>query len=1142
MHDGIPEASFAGHGNKKKDAENKAAEEALKWLKNQDAYAVLMPQPADKSAWLNITKSFTENGRLLQKWIKQYYPHLTNSASESTIFVRKSLSQETLQSHEQLSLSSDGYCVSCLGFNPGIKAADLFELGPLVPSRAGPGAESGQAIAVLVPADGSAPSEVLLNVELGLTSQAATCLGLLPGHQGAVGKLQFHGRVGLKTSRLRHPAEYLNAVKAVGSPHVPTDTRIHSRRASHDGGDIDAVCNSNQEYKSSAQFDVQGAELASGLLSPGTQPMELGRTGVEGVGRRPLFAAAATSSTSPAPSQAGGVLNALTDQAGAASLAEVGKEISSDVEIKMRCDAPSSVAEDIGDVEADPGKRRRLSDHAVSEDTLTGRGVNQLHNEKCEQDMGGLGEPENVNLTSMGGVMPTADCSEDAALSLTLVNPVSEPVMYSILPDVHEDGVAWSTVKMNRVASWIVGQPVYGDVLLTRSRASMDKYGKALIRWHDYNLDDLWCTASAPFPSMMFARQLLQPQVALLPATYSQRLAARAVEIREMSPSRVASPTASNEKWPVFEVMGDVSILSEDIHEGGVVCTASAPSAMSGQVFTSSSEPCLDLELAEQQSSLRLLHLLEEEDARKLRDFTAFEILRDNQSLRGTQTGIVNITKKGNVSLPSSQPKSGNLVKVKYVISMKSSSLTVGNEISFQEMMPNQDVNDSETGPVQDTVIVEGTVSFLFGCFSVIPELERAVACIHVGGETQTEFMMALEGSSDPLHAFKRLPAQLTVQLLEVKQVGQGTGGGAGPNLFSPPLGLQRLRLVVGLVRDARPETFVDIGCGEGKLIEQFVTTLQDSQVCVSEMELDDSAANEQHTGEKVGISLHEKCGGSVEGRKLSHVFGLDVSEGGLKGAVKRLSKLPPGMIVQLQDNVVENYIQVAISPSGLQEVPLTTHGQPQVASQPVSISEGRGGVVTLGSDAQSAIKDLSGDAAETSTSSPSKVKLFLGSAFTQALQEPAAWGDLHGCDVATMVEVIEHLDPPLLEMVAPCLLGGLRPGMLVVTTPNWEYNQVMREAEKVQIAVGSGSKVGQYSWPGPPGRDGLALRCNDHRFEWTRCEFRSWAEDSARKYGYVVRFLDLGHCIEEPAVLQTMAKDEGVGAAVQIAVFTRCA
>jgi 3' terminal RNA ribose 2'-O-methyltransferase Hen1 len=99
----------------------------------------------------------------------------------------------------------------------------------------------------------------------------------------------------------------------------------------------------------------------------------------------------------------------------------------------------------------------------------------------------------------------------------------------------------------------------------------------------------------------------------------------------------------------------------------------------------------------------------------------------------------------------------------------------------------------------------------------------------------------------------------------------------------------------------------------------------------------------------------------------------------------------------------------------------------------------------------------------------------------------------LAGYDAAAVVEVVEHLDPPRLAAFGRVLFECARPHTVVLTTPNAEYNVKF---------------------------DGLAagaFRHRDHRFEWTRAEFRAWADGVARRYGYAVRFAPVGP--EDPAV-----------------------
>jgi len=108
-----------------------------------------------------------------------------------------------------------------------------------------------------------------------------------------------------------------------------------------------------------------------------------------------------------------------------------------------------------------------------------------------------------------------------------------------------------------------------------------------------------------------------------------------------------------------------------------------------------------------------------------------------------------------------------------------------------------------------------------------------------------------------------------------------------------------------------------------------------------------------------------------------------------------------------------------------------------------------------------------------------------------------------HGFDVATLVEVIEHIDPPRLSALELSLFGDARPRNVIVTTPNVEYNTLF-----------------ETMTPG-------TLRHGDHRFEWTRAEFAAWADGVAEQHGYSVRFEPLGPV------------DETLGAPSQMAVFT---
>lgn len=106
------------------------------------------------------------------------------------------------------------------------------------------------------------------------------------------------------------------------------------------------------------------------------------------------------------------------------------------------------------------------------------------------------------------------------------------------------------------------------------------------------------------------------------------------------------------------------------------------------------------------------------------------------------------------------------------------------------------------------------------------------------------------------------------------------------------------------------------------------------------------------------------------------------------------------------------------------------------------------------------------------------------------------------GYDAAVLMEVIEHVDEPRLPALARVVFGHAKPRTVVVTTPNVEHNVRYEGLE--------------------------GMRHPDHRFEWTRAQFRAWAEDICTRYGYRVRYEPVGD------------DDPEVGPPTQMAVFTR--
>jgi len=110
----------------------------------------------------------------------------------------------------------------------------------------------------------------------------------------------------------------------------------------------------------------------------------------------------------------------------------------------------------------------------------------------------------------------------------------------------------------------------------------------------------------------------------------------------------------------------------------------------------------------------------------------------------------------------------------------------------------------------------------------------------------------------------------------------------------------------------------------------------------------------------------------------------------------------------------------------------------------------------------------------------------------------------LSGFDAAALVEVIEHLDEDRLQAFVRVIFEYARPGTVVLSTPNVEYNALFEN-----MAAG-------------------ALRHDDHRFEWTRKQFEDWAALICRSHNYEVEFFAVGEVHEE------------AGAPSQMGVFRR--
>ncbi|XP_055087884.1 small RNA 2'-O-methyltransferase [Periophthalmus magnuspinnatus] len=105
-------------------------------------------------------------------------------------------------------------------------------------------------------------------------------------------------------------------------------------------------------------------------------------------------------------------------------------------------------------------------------------------------------------------------------------------------------------------------------------------------------------------------------------------------------------------------------------------------------------------------------------------------------------------------------------------------------------------------------------------------------------------------------------------------------------------------------------------------------------------------------------------------------------------------------------------------------------------------------------------------------------VELYQGS-----VTEPDA--RLRGFHLAVSIELIEHLLLPDVERFSEVLFGYMAPVHVIISTPNSEFNPLF------------------------PGLTGF--RHPDHKFEWTRAQFQSWAQRVCVDFEYEVEITGVG-------------------------------
>ncbi|XP_015921364.1 small RNA 2'-O-methyltransferase [Parasteatoda tepidariorum] len=128
----------------------------------------------------------------------------------------------------------------------------------------------------------------------------------------------------------------------------------------------------------------------------------------------------------------------------------------------------------------------------------------------------------------------------------------------------------------------------------------------------------------------------------------------------------------------------------------------------------------------------------------------------------------------------------------------------------------------------------------------------------------------------------------------------------------------------------------------------------------------------------------------------------------------------------------------------------------------------------------------------------PLDIKIFKGS----ALEKDSRFKNF---SAVTCIELVEHLQPQDLLPLTKNIFGFIKPKVAIFTTPNSEFNVLFPNLQ------------GFRHW--------------DHKFEWSRKEFKDWCQSILDDYpDYTVRFDGIG---EPPP------ESSSLGSVSQVAIFT---
>ncbi|GAA97122.1 hypothetical protein E5Q_03797, partial [Mixia osmundae IAM 14324] len=335
---------------------------------------------------------------------------------------------------------------------------------------------------------------------------------------------------------------------------------------------------------------------------------------------------------------------------------------------------------------------------------------------------------------------------------------------------------------------------------------------------------------------------------------------------------------------------------------------------------------------------------------------------------------------------------------------------------------------------------------------------------------------------------------------------------------FWPPLWEQRRSFCLSVLRKAGVRSVCELGCGEGSLLS-LLSQPADSLDDFPPFLPPDAQDNERFhlaipTERDEGEADDEADEPKINGHKKSNGHARVSSK---RGRLTDLRKLPQPSAsekelhirrlaaLDIRRDELERAIE-GTQPLAPEELTPVLYAEHLVASG----GPGQGGV-TVNSPKSASLRLPSTTYYDRQSERWEELRIEFWHGGLETYNE-----SIDSCEAFVASEVLEHLPDNILKKFGSVVLGHYRPRVVVVTTPNYDFNAFFPasadEQDRPQPAASVDLEANpRWRFADPTGRTDRTFRDLDHKFEWTRVEFKEWCARMASEYDYDVELAGVG-------------------------------